>query len=331
LQEILKKKMNLLGMGNALIDVLAKLENDNLLQDLHLPKGSMSLVDEPTRTRIFDKISGLHLKMTTGGSVGNTTKALAKLKVPVGFIGKLGEDEHAAFYMSEFAAAGVNNHFIQEPGKPSGSALALISPDGERTFGTYLGVAAELSAQEIEASVIQQYTHFYMEGYLVQNHELIENTLRTAKALGLTTAIDLASYNVVEAEKTFIHLLIDKYVDIVFANEEEAKALTGKEPEEAAREMAERVQIAVVKAGPNGSYVVSGTETIHVPVEKMKPVDSTAAGDYYAAGFFYGLSQGHSLKQSAEWGSLLATEIIQVVGTHLPEATWQRIQLALNN
>jgi sugar/nucleoside kinase (ribokinase family) len=318
-------QMKILGIGNALVDILAKLGNDSLLGELDLPKGSMNLIDVNTRNRILDRLKEQEIKMTTGGSAGNTALALTQMGVSTGFIGKVGADDLGKFYIKEFEDAGVTPHFIFNE-DPSGTAIVLITPDGERTFGTYLGVAADLQKEELQEEIFHHYTHFYVEGYLVQNHELIEGALQLAKSIGLTTAMDLASYNVVEAERAFLQELIDKYVDIVFANETEAKALTGKEPKEAAEAIGAQTQIAVVKTGGDGSWVKQGETLIHVPLEKILPVDTTAAGDFYAAGFFYGLEKHASLKQCAQIGSLLAAEIIKVVGTKLPESTWKEIR-----
>jgi sugar/nucleoside kinase (ribokinase family) len=317
--------MKILGMGNALIDISAKLNEENLLSELNLPKGSMNLIDVYTRNKILEKLKNWEVKMTTGGAAGNTSLALTKMGLDVGFIGKVGEDEHGKFYIKEFENAGVKPHFVFNK-NPSGTAIVLITPDGERTFGTYLGVAADLKKTELQEEIFRQYTHFYIEGYLVQNHELIEEALIMAKSQGLTTALDLASYNVVEAEKEFLQKLINKYVDIIFANEMEAKALTGKKPEEAIQQIGNEKQIVIVKTGGDGSWVKRGNELIHVSVEKITPLDTTAAGDYYAAGFFYGLKKQATLKQCARIGSLLAFEIIRVIGTKLPESTWDTIK-----
>jgi sugar/nucleoside kinase (ribokinase family) len=321
-----RENMKILGIGNALIDVLVRLGDDILLSELDLPKGSMNLINIHTRNKLLDRVRQKEIKMTTGGSAGNTSLALTKMGMDTGFIGKVGKDEHGAFYVKELEEAGIRPHFIFSE-NPSGTAIVLITPDGERTFGTYLGVAAELEHAELQEDIFKQYTHFYIEGYLVQNHKLIEGALATAKSNGLITALDLASYNVVEAEREFLQELIDKYVDIVFSNETEAKALTGKDPEEAVREIGSKVQIAIVKTGGDGSWVNRGNELLHVPVEKILPLDTTAAGDYYAAGFFYGLQKQASLKQCAQTGSLLASEIIRVVGTKLPETTWDKIRV----
>ena len=316
--------MKILGMGNALVDVLAVLNNDELLDELCLPKGSMQLIDADKRTLIFEKIASFSPKIATGGSASNTALALAKMGIPCGFIGKIGSDYYGDFYVREMQNAGVVPHFILQDA-PSGTAMTLISPDGERTFGTYLGIAAELSDKELDPDIFRMYDYFYIEGYLVQNYDLIEEAMRLAKKLNAIVAIDLASFNVVEANREFLQRLIREYVDIVFANEEEAKALTGKPSEDALHEIGSQAEIAVVKIGSKGSWIMRGDEKIHVPAFPAKMIDATAAGDFYAAGFFYGLAHGANLEQCGKIGSLLASNVIEVVGTKLTEETWEKI------
>jgi sugar/nucleoside kinase (ribokinase family) len=318
--------MKILGMGNALVDVLAKLPNDELLRELNVEKGSMNLIDSEMRKAVFGKMTGLDIKRTTGGSVSNTALALKHVGVPVGFIGKVGDDEYGKFYINELLEAGVDMHLLYEPSF-SGTAMAMITPDGERTFCTYLGAAAEMKDTDLDQAIFEQYSHIYVEGYLVQNHALIEKAMQLSKSLGLTVAYDLASYNVVAADREFIQHLIDEYVDILFANEEEAVALTGKTPGEAIHEIATKVETVVIKEGAKGSWVKNKDVFIHVPVyDKIQPVDTTAAGDYYAAGFFYGMFQGVTLEKCARLGTLLSYYIIQVVGTKLSQETWDEIQ-----
>jgi sugar/nucleoside kinase (ribokinase family) len=190
-----------------------------------------------------------------------------------------------------------------------------------------LGAAANMRDADLQPDVFEQYSHCYVEGYLVQNHALIETAMQMAKAAGLTVALDLASYNVVEADREFIQTLVDNYVDILFANEEEAIALTGKTPGEAIHEIAAKMQIVVIKEGAKGSWVKNKEMFVHIPVYKeIHPVDTTAAGDYYAAGFFYGMVIGVNIEKCARLGTLLSYYIIQVVGTKLSEETWNEIR-----
>ena len=324
--------MKIVGIGNALVDLLAKLPDDSLLKELGIAPGSMNLIDDEQRMKIFSKIQDkeIELVMTTGGSVSNSTLALQKLGIPIGFIGKVGSDHYGKFYLEEMNNYGVNLHLSYEQ-MFSGTALCLITPDGERTFTTYLGAAASMRKSDLNKAVLEQYSLLYVEGYLIQNHELIENALSMAKSLGLKTALDLASYNVVEAEKDFLTELVEKYVDILFANEEEAIAFTGKKPEEALFVMSEKVDIAVVKEGSKGAWIKQGNAVIHVPCHKViNPVDTTAAGDYYAAGFLAGLSQGEDLETCAKMGTLLSYYIIQVVGTKLETPVWEEIHRKLD-
>jgi sugar/nucleoside kinase (ribokinase family) len=322
-------QMKILGMGNALIDVLAKLDADEILTALNLAKGSMQLVDVEQRNHIFSRIQHLPQEMTAGGCASNTLAALAKLGLYVGFVGKAGNDAYGKFYLQDLNTTGVHTHIIQEQAS-SGTAMVLISPGGERTFGTYLGVSAELSAADLSEDVFRKYNYFYIEGYLVQNPELITSAIKMAKRLGMKVVIDAASYNVVEANKDFFRQMIDEYVDIVFANEEEARALTGLEnPQDAIRRIAEKTEIAVVKIGAKGALAMRGDELVNVPAIQTTVVDTTAAGDYYAAGFIYGLSKNLSLTQCAQSGALLAAHIIAVVGTRLNDHSWQQIKQEL--
>jgi sugar/nucleoside kinase (ribokinase family) len=320
------KMMKVVVIGNALVDILAKLSDDSLLKDLNIAKGSMNLIDDAMRKVVLEKIGGLELRMTSGGSVSNTALALRHLGAPAGFIGKVGNDRYGEFYLKELTESDVNLHLIYET-NPSGTAIAMITPEGERTFCTYLGAAANMLKTDLQRAFFEPYTHLYVEGYLVQNHDLIESAMQMAKSLNLTVMLDLASFNVVAADRDFIYELIDKYVDIVLANEEEISALTGKSVGEAIHEIAHRVEIAIVKEGDKGSWVKREHELIHVPVyKKINPVDTTAAGDYYAAGFFYGMSKGASLEKCAQLGSLLSYYVIQVVGTKLTGETWNEIR-----
>ncbi|GHU80784.1 adenosine kinase [Bacteroidia bacterium] len=292
----------------------------------------MNLIEEDMRKELLEKIETMDLKMTSGGSVSNTSLALRRLEAPSGYIGKIGNDAYEKFYINELTEAGVKLHLIRESGF-TGTAIAMITPDGERTFCTYLGAAAGMQKEEIQKSVLEQYTHFYVEGYLVQNHDLIEGIMKMAKSLDLTIMLDLASFNVVASDRAFICKLVEKYVDILFANEEEALAFTGKTATgEAIHDIAHQVKIAVLKAGDKGSWITHNNELIHVPVyKKIKPIDTTAAGDYYAAGFFYGMVHEASFEKCAQLGSLLSYYIIQVVGTKLPAETWEEIREKAKN
>lgn len=320
----------IIGMGNALVDVLATLDSDDTLVQMELPKGSMQLIDEAKLQQINDKFSTLETHIATGGSAGNTIIALTFLGTEAGFIGKIGNDEYGTFFKENYQRNGVESKLLTCD-LPSGVASTFISPDGERTFGTHLGAASALKAEDLSLEMFKGYTYLYIEGYLVQDHAMILRAIELAKEAGLQVCIDMASYNIVESDLEFFTMLVNKYVDIVFANEEEAKAFTGKEAKEAVNEISKMCSIAVVKMGAKGSYIKKGTEEIHVealPVKKV--VDTTGAGDYFAAGFLYGLTCGYSLEKCAAIGSILAGYIIQTIGASMPKEYWDEIKLNIN-
>lgn len=318
-------------MGNALVDVLVRIDDDSLLEKLHLPKGSMQLIQEDTLSEIRKYTSGMKIHRSTGGSAGNTVCALAALGANPGFIGKVGQDETGAFFGDTLRQRGVNA-LLATCDLPSGIASTFISTDGERTFGTYLGAAATLRAEDLSRKMFAGYNYLYIEGYLLQDHDLMLRAVQLAKEEGLQVCLDMASYNVVEAERDFFDQLIVKYVDIVFANESEALAYTGKAPHEALEEIASKCSIAVVKTGKEGSLVKKGTEVIQLlscPVDNV--LDTTGAGDFYAAGFMYGLTCGYSLEKCVQISTILATAVIQEVGTTLPAKKWDEIKLNIES
>jgi sugar/nucleoside kinase (ribokinase family) len=318
------KRKSVLGIGNALIDVLISITDDTVLQKFGLPKGSMTLVDAILSAEIKKETKNNTRNIQTGGSAANTIHGIAKLGGQCGYIGKISDDEFGNFYLEDFKKNQINTHFyFSETG--TGHATGLISPDSERTFGTYLGAAMELTAEEMTHEIFQGYGILHIEGYLVQNHALIETAMQIAKENGLLVSIDMASFNIVAANLDFLHDIIRKYVDIVFANEDEAQALTGRNPEESLTEIAGMCKIAVVKLGANGSLIQSGNRVIRINAISAKSIDTTGAGDIYASGFLYALSENLDLEVAGKIGSLLAGNVVEVMGAKIPEETWNKL------
>ncbi len=314
-----------IGIGNALIDALYPVANDDILNELNFSKGSMQLVDQEQYQALRNRMKGEPQQKTTGGSACNTILALAHLNAPTALIGKVSADENGAFFSKEFSAKGVVTH-LSDSILPTGVASTFITPDGQRTFGTYLGAAAELTPQDINKEWLTPYSYLYIEGYLVQNHELTEHIVKTAHEMGLSVCLDMASYNVVEAEKVFFAQLLPQ-IDILFANEDEAHAFTNKSPQESLTEFAQICNTAIVKMGKKGAMACCKGEVATVPAGNAKTVkDTTAAGDYFAAGFLYAHAQNKPLHEALRMGTLLANEIVQVIGTSLSSETWVRIK-----
>ncbi|MCK9254382.1 MAG: adenosine kinase [Bacteroidales bacterium] len=315
----------IIALGNALVDVMTMLTDDSVLEKLNLPKGSMQLVDQETSQNIQKFTADFSKSLASGGSAANTIRSLANLGVSTGFVGKICDDEMGKFFAEDMKKTGVFPH-LKKTSTPTGIAVALISPDSERTFATYLGAASELSAEDISDLTFKGFDILHIEGYLIFNNELIEKAVATAKKAGLKVSIDLASYNIVEENLDFLKYLIDKYIDIVFANEEEAKAFTGQEPEQALEMISSLCEIAVVKVGRQGSLVKGFNEKHAVAAIKAKPIDTTGAGDNYAAGFLYGLTNNWDLNLCAKAGSLIAGNVVEVVGATMDENRWKKIK-----
>jgi len=317
--------MKILGMGNALVDIMTQVKDEAILQRFKLPKGSMTLVDNEMSSYVHNETIGLPKQKTSGGSAANTIHGLSHLGVQASFIGKIGNDELGKFFKKDMKNSGINPILFNSITE-TGRAVALVTPDSERTFATYLGAAVELDSQDLTADIFKGNDFFYIEGYLVQNRELIEKALRIAKHLNIKTCLDLASYNIVQENVDFLKGIIKEYVDIVFANEEEAKALTGKSPEEALHELSEMCEMSIVKVGSKGSLIKVGSETVVINARLAKSVDTTGAGDLYAAGFLYGIGKGLSLKIAGEIGSLLAAKVIEDIGAKMSESTWEMLR-----
>ncbi|MDR1730380.1 MAG: adenosine kinase [Prevotellaceae bacterium] len=321
----------ILGLGNPLVDVLTKLKSDEFLQKFSLPKGSMQLVNSDISGKIAAELEDGNRFLVTGGSASNTINGLAKLGVTVGFAGKTGNDEIGAFFQADSEKNGVKSHLIQSD-SPSGVCISLISPDGERTMATCLGAACEITADDLREEIFSGYDYCHIEGYWVLNRDLILNAMQMAKKGGLKISMDLSSYNVVSENLDFLKQLVRDYVDILFANEEEAKAFTGKEPREALDEIAGICEIAVVKVGAQGSYIKKGEEMHEVAaLPGVTCLDTTGAGDLYASGFLYGLTEGLPLQECGKTGSLVSGNIIQVIGTKLDDEKWEEIKLIINS
>ncbi|MBP3482052.1 MAG: adenosine kinase [Alistipes sp.] len=315
-----------IGIGNALTDMLVNLRSDDVLHRYELQKGSMNLVNSQLQTAISKSVAGLPYALSLGGSAGNTIRAMSRLGCHVGFIGKVGQDKTGEFFKQALENLDIEP-FIFKGKERSGKCVSLISPDGERTMVTHLGAALELTAQEISAEIFANYDCLYVEGYLVQNRDLISNVIKTAKESGLKIAIDLASFNVVEENLDFLRSIVADYVDILFANEDEAKAFTGEaEPINALQAISDMCELVIVKIGTRGALIKNGGEVLHVGImAAAKRVDTTGAGDFYAAGFLSGLCNGLSLRQCGTIGAITAGKVIEVVGTTFGEETWNEV------
>ena len=318
-------KLKILGIGNALVDIMVLPDDDQIINNLNLPRGGMTLVDGELSARIQKEISHLNIKIATGGSVANAINGIAGLGVECGYVGAIGQDELGLLFKNDMLKRGIAV-LLKELELPTGRAVGFVSPGGERTFATYLGAAVEMGPDDIKPELFAGYDLFFIEGYLVFNHALIMAAASAAKSAGLTIALDLASYNVVEANQEILNELVDNYIDIVFANEEEAKSFTGMSPEAALENLAGRCDIAVVKVGKEGAYVQQGTQRLHIPATVTSVIDTTGAGDFFAAGFLAGIAKGWEMERCGKMGSFMAGEVIKIIGAELEDTLWDQIK-----
>ena len=315
---------SILGIGNALTDILAVLPDDTLLKTYHLPMGSMQHVDRETGDMIWNALKDLDIHYVAGGSAANTISCTSIFGMESSFIGKIGDDELGLLFKSDQEQYGVKSLLLKSP-HPSGRSMVFVSGgNAERTFAVYLGAALDLVPEDLKPEYFAGHDYFHIEGYLVQNQDLIRRAVEMARDAGCIISLDMASYNVVESNDAFLHDIVDKYVDIVFANESESRAFTKlSDPHDALEEISKCCRIAVVKVGKDGSWVRSGDEEYLVKAWPANAVDATGAGDTYAAGFLYAHSLGMPLKVCGEIGSIIAAKVVEVIGTKIDIPRWR--------
>ena len=322
---------SILGIGNALTDILAVLPDDSLLREFHLPVGSMQHVDRETGNKIWQVLKAIGAQYVAGGAAGNTITGTAVFGMPSGFIGKVGDDEIGALYRSDQERNGIRSTLLIGKEDSGRASVFITPPNAERTFATYLGAALELCPEDLKPEYFEGYDYFHIEGYLVQNQGLLRRAVELAKEAGSVVALDMASYNVVESNDAFLHDIIENYVDIVFANEAEARIFAKKEPREALDELAGLCDIAVVKLGPDGSMVKCGCEYHKIDAWPAATIDATGAGDLYAAGFMYAHAHGMPIKVCGEVGSIISAKVVEVIGPKVDIPRWKGAKQEIRN
>ncbi|MDR3375388.1 MAG: adenosine kinase [Ancalomicrobiaceae bacterium] len=311
-------RFDVLTIGNAIVDVIAPIEDDFLVAQA-LTKGSMRLIDTDEAERLYGLMAaGVEI---SGGCAGNTAAGAASFGARTAFIGKVADDHLGHVFRHDIGAAGV--HFATAPlvgGAPTARSMILVSPDGERTMNTFLGACQHLTSADIDRDVVAAASIIYLEGYLWDPPEAkiaFRHAADAAHVAGRQVAMTLSdSFCVDRYREEFLDLLRSGAVDIVFANESEAKALyETADFDTAVAALRQDARLAAVTLGARGSLVVTREETWQVgvsPVEQL--VDTTGAGDLYAAGFLAGLSRGQPLADCAELGGIAAGEIITHYG-----------------
>ncbi len=317
------------GVGNPLIDILIGATDDFL--DTHgIHKGAMHLITVEERKTLLDAVSSFPVTYSCGGSCPNTIITLAALGVETTLAGKVGEDEFGDIYKSQVSENNVHDEIVVSE-YPTGSSIILITEDSERTMNTFLGANRYYGKEDINLDSVASSDIFHFTGYMYDTEsqkEAIHVSLDTAKEMGRTISFDIADIFAVGRNREEFLSLIEKYTDIVFANADEARILFNHyDPYECCRSLGKLCRTAIVKNGKLGSFI-SHEGTIHtIPVEgPSTPIDTTGAGDIYAAGFIYGMCRDFSIEDSGYIASYLAGEIIQSRGAQFSKEKMLRIR-----
>lgn len=319
--------MAIIGFGNALTDILVQLPDENILRELSLERGGMYLIDHTQHQQMMSKISHLPQRLVSGGSAANMVSGVASLGTPAAYIGQIGNDPTGEAFRSHQQSKQITPLLGISATTPSGKCISMIHPDGERTMLTYLGAALEVGTQQLTPSNLKSQQILFIEGYLLNSPGVIQPAMRAAKDAGVLVALDAASFTVIRDYRAYADCLIDQYVDILFANEDEAAALTDSDsPRQALESLAPRCSIVIIKTGPNGSLIAHRQERYQIGTLQAQPIDKTGAGDLYAAGFLHGLAQGLSLRQCGEIGAVVSSKSIEVLGAQLPNDVWDTIR-----
>ena len=324
-RRIKKDKKLIVGVGSALVDILAH-EPEDFLKQTGAVKGGMAYVSKEFIEKTLS-LSSNPPRVVPGGSACNTTVGIGKLGGKARFVGKCGTGEMGTFFENDLKRQNVNPSLFRSD-SPTGRVLSIITPDAQRSMFTYLGASAETMPQEITQDLFAGAAIVHIEGYLLFNPDLLLKVLKTAKHAGASISLDLASFNVVEESRDLLQDIVEAYVDILMANEDEARAYSGHTDEDRAiRALSQKSEIAVLKVGERGSFIARGDQIVPIQPRTGAPViDTTGAGDLWAAGFLYGWVNGYALERCGELGSACGYEVCQVVGTNIPEAGWERIR-----
>jgi sugar/nucleoside kinase (ribokinase family) len=318
-------KIKIVGLGSALVDILIH-ESDAFVRRIGFEKGGMFLVDLPDLEKTLSQASTEPI-VVPGGSACNTAVGVGRLGGKARFVGKRGNDDLGRFFEDALVEREVEPYLMTSK-HPTGRVLSIITPDAQRTMLTFLGASASTLPGEMTPPCFADSAIVHIEGYLLFNPELMRAALEAAQNAGAMISLDLASFTVVNQAQDMLKEIVEQYVDILIANEDEALAYTGIENEEKAlAELARHADVAVLKLGARGSLIQQGNRITKIPPQGTRGViDTTGAGDLWASGFLYGRVMDFNVKESGLLASACGYEVCQVVGADIPDAGWTRIK-----
>ncbi|MEZ5939922.1 MAG: adenosine kinase [Planctomycetaceae bacterium] len=311
--------LDVYGVGNALVDMQVSV-SDETLETLKFAKGIMTLVDEETQQQVLGKISGMSVNRCAGGSAANTIVGVADFGGRAAYVGKVGQDDVGQFFLDDMRKLGVRIEVQPSEGQ-SGTCVVLITDDAQRTMLTSLGVSATLSPDDIDEAELREAKYVYVEGYLFAGEPTRTAALKAievAKRNGVKVAFTVSDPFLIQYHRDEFLKLIEGPVDLLFCNLEEARALTGKhDAVDCAHEIHRHAENVALTLGGDGSILMHEGETIPIEGVSVKAIDTTGAGDMYAAGILYGITNGMSWKQAGHLASHAAGRIVSQLGARL--------------
>ena len=329
IEKLKAREKVIVGVGSALVDILAH-EQDRFVEETGALKGGMTLVNKQFIEDNLTRTSRQPV-IVPGGSACNTAVGVGRLGGRARFVGKSGRGRWSRLFQEDLLKQNVEP-LLFNSSSPTGRVLSIITPDAQRTMFTYLGASAEMEAHELEVGCFDDAAIVHIEGYLLFNRELMLGTVKAARSAGAAISLDLASFTVVEESAEILDDLIADFVDILIANEDEARAYTGLADEHLALEaLSDKADIAVVKLGDRGSLISGNDRVIEIDaIGDGSAIDTTGAGDLWAAGFLYGLVNGYPIEKCGQLGSACGYEVCQTVGAAIPDQGWERIKKLLD-
>lgn len=316
----MRKKYNVYGIGNALVDYEIEI-SDTFLADHGVEKGLMTLVDEAHQKQLVDAVSGRIKKRQSGGSAANTMIALAQFGGTGFYTCKVANDEDGRLYMQEMEELGLDTNLAELPGGTTGKCLVMVTPDAQRTMNTYLGITADLSEKELVEEALSDAEYIYIEGYLVSSPTgivAIKKARELAQKHGVKIAYTFSDPAMVKFFRDQSQMAVDAGVDLLFANEEEAHLFTGATDEHSAfEELKKHARQFVMTRSEKGAWIWDGERKIEIAGFPVKAVDSTGAGDMFAGAFLYGLTNGLTAEQAGNLASRAAARVVAQFGPRL--------------
>jgi sugar/nucleoside kinase (ribokinase family) len=313
------------GLGNALLDIECEVE-PTVLQELGIDKGVMTLLDEDSQNKILNHLGNCATKRTCGGSGANTIVAVSQFGGKVFYSCKVAKDEPGAYYLNDLLQCGVDTNLQSHPPEAgiTGKCLVFVTPDADRTMNTFLGISSSFSTVELVPAAIAESTYTYIEGYLVTGENSKQAAIKAreiATAAGQKVALTLSDQNMAKFFKPGLLDMIGGGVDLLFANESEAFELTGTQDiAEAVAHFKTLAQTFAITRGSHGSLIFDGTSLIEIEPFPVKAIDTVGAGDMYAGGVLYGITNGLDWSTAGRLGSLASAQLVTTLGARMPTA-----------